>query len=60
MSIKMRLKKLEQAAQVVSTKSVRDMTNEELMQIIGLRPDCSDEELLAIIEAEKSPHGNAH
>jgi hypothetical protein len=56
----MRLKKLEQAAQVVSTKSVRDMTNEELMQIIGLRPDCSDEELLAIIEAEKSPHGNAH
>ncbi len=58
MSVKIRLKKMERTAQVVSTKSVQDMTDDELLQIIGLRPECSDEELLAIINAEKSTDAN--
>jgi hypothetical protein len=49
---------MERTAQVVSTKSVQDMTDDELLQIIGLRPECSDEELLAIINAEKSTDAN--
>jgi hypothetical protein len=57
-SVKIRLKKMERTAQVVSTKSVQDMTDDELLQIIGLRPECSDEELLAIINAEKSTDAN--
>ncbi len=58
MSVKERLRKLEQAAQVIDNTPICEMSNEQLMQIIGVRPDCCDDELLAIINAEASANGN--
>lgn len=61
MTIKARLKKLEQAAQVDNTKSIQDMTSEELLRFIGGDPvrQMSDAELEEIINAEKTPNGNS-